>query len=504
MNTASALQLTRRGRERANAGDLAAALADFEQAVRIAPHVVDGWFFLGVTLDRIGRPAEAASALRRAVELVPDRIEVIGALAYAEFRAGNPLGAEPLFAQVCRARPRDVDCHLKHGECLSQLARTEEAVEVFRAALARMPEEPGLWLALAQACDESGDRDGARGAYEQALALKPGWPRALAGLLSIDRGRAPDGLIAQARAIVDDRSLDPTGRVILGHELGKALDAREEYDAAMEVWQLANGLRREQAGPLDRGALAARVEGYLRVTVAPGSGASDDPRPVFVVGMPRSGTTLVEQVLAAHPQVAACGEMRELAQLAHGLPQEARTDNARMAFEANRYLAAAVRRGGDKQAARLVDKQPLNLFYLDLVAQLFSAAHVIWCRRDPRDLALSIFAEHMSPETRFSTDLDDIAHFLEATETVMAHWQQALPLPILEVSYETFVGEFDTQARRLVDFVGLPWDDACLSFHERAGAVQTPSRWQVRRPIHAGSVERWRHYERWFRPQTVG
>ena len=499
MSEITALQLVRRGREAATAGDLRAALADFEQAVRRAPHLVDGWYLLGVTLGRLGHHRESLPALTQALQLAPGRIEIIGVLAYAHFRSGEFVAAEPLFRQLCRARPTDVDCELKLGECLSQLGDPSAAADVFRGALARMPDEPGLWLALAQACDEAGDRAAAEAAYGHALGLRQDWPLALAGLLSLQRKGADDALVARAQTLFDDDGIDPTGRTILGHELGKVYDARGDHARAMDCWLRANALRRAQVGPLDRAAHTVRIEQKLALTMPAGSGVSDDPRPVFVVGLPRSGTTLVEQLLGAHPAAAACGEMRELAQIARALPPAARADDARVRHAAEHYLEAASRRGG-MDAERLIDKQPLNSLNLDLVARLFNHAHVIWCRRDVRDVGLSIFSEHMSPETRFAADLADIGWYHGMHERLMRHWQRALPIPILEVDYETLVADFEVGARRIVAFTGLPWDPACLDFHRGAGAVQTPSRWQVRRPVTQGSVGRWRNYAPWLAP----
>ena len=491
MNDASALQKIRRGRQLAGSGALAAALADFEDATRIAPDLVDGWYFLGVTLAKLGRPADAAPALRRALTLVPDRREIIGALAYAEFAVGDYAAALPLLDRLRDAQPRDLDVQLKYGECLSQLARPIDAAGAFRDALGHSPDAPGLWLALAQACDEGGSRDDADRAYRRALALAPRWPRPLAGLLGLQRPAADPALVREAQTLFDDATLPGVERVVLGHELGKAHDASGDHAAAWDCWARANALQRAAAGPLDRDALAARMARKLATRVARTDAVSDDERPVFVVGMPRSGTTLVEQVIAAHPLASGCGEMREVPMLA--------TLAGDAAAAAARYLDAAAARG-TPGSRRLVDKQPLNLFNLDVIARWFANARVIWCRRDPRDVGLSIFSELMSPDARFATDLSDIAHFHDAHVALMTHWQHALQLPILEVDYERVVDDFAGEARRIVEFTGLEWDESCLEFHRAAGAVQTPSRWQVRRPVHRGAVGRWRNYERELEP----
>lgn len=479
------------GRSLAKSGDLAGALAQFEQAARAEPGSAEAWFFVGVTLTNLGRDADALGPLHRALELAPARVEILGTLAYTEFRLGRLEAAASLLERLVARRPDDLDGRLKLGDALSRLGRPAAAAAVFRAATARHGSDGGLWMALAQAEDEAGERDAAIAAYRRALELRPGWVLPLAGLLSLLRGKADDELVALAQRSIDAPALGDAGVAVLGYALGKVLDARGDHRGAMSAWQRANAARRRVAGAMDRDELAARVAAKLAVRaadVAPPFG-SDDPRPVFVVGMLRSGTTLVEQIIATHPLAAGCGELPTLPAIA-AAPRDPQADAAR-------YLDAAVRRGG-AEARRLVDKLPLNFFHLDVAARLFPNAHVVWCRRDPRDVALSNYSENTALQFSFATDLEDIALYQDAHDRLMRHWQAELGLPILEVEYEALVTDLEPQARRLIEFLGLPWDPACLSFHESKRAVQTPSRWQVRQPVHTGSIGRWRNYEEWF------
>jgi hypothetical protein len=225
-----------------------------------------------------------------------------------------------------------------------------------------------------------------------------------------------------------------------------------------------------------------------------------------VLGMPRSGTTLVEQMLAAHPLVHGCGELTGIVAIAQaafdstGLrwPQDAvHFDTAWLRRCAIDYLQAAETQAPD-DAIRLIDKQPYNFLHVGLIAMLFADARIVWCRRDPRDIALSIFSESFSPLSSYATDLDDIRFFIEEHERLMRHWQSVSPLPILEVRYEDVVTNTEAQARQLIDFAGLPWNPACLEFHRSSRSVQTLSRWQVRQPVHSRSVGRWRNYPQWF------
>lgn len=483
-----AVSLCADGRQLGKAGDAAGALALFEQATALAPHSAEAWFFTGVTLTQLKRDDEAVFALRRAHALAPAQIAVLGTLAYTEFRRNDLEAAVPLLETLCRLRPADLDARMKLGEALSRLGRPADAARVYRDGTAQAPTAGDLWMALAQAEDEAGDRGAALTAYERALEVRPGWAMPLAGLLAMQRAKADDAHIALAQKWLDAPTLDDDGVATLGYALGKALDGRGDHAGAMAAWQRANTARRRATGSMDRAELAARVDRILKSPIEPGTG-SDDPRPVFVVGMLRSGTTLVEQIIATHPHAAGCGELPTLPAIAER-PRDPTVDAAR-------YLEVAVRRGSPG-ARRLVDKLPLNFFNLGVAAQLFPNAHVVWCKRDPRDVALSNFSENTALQFPFATDLEDIALYQAAHDRLMRHWQAVLPLPILEIEYEAFVADIEPQARRLIEFLGLEWDPVCLEFHTRQRAVQTPSRWQVRQPVHTGSVGRWRAYREWL------
>jgi hypothetical protein len=329
----------------------------------------------------------------------------------------------------------------------------------------------------------------------------PGWAEPVAASLMLEH-QAPDfDLLSEGRRLLDDVSTRGDERAYLHYALGKVEAAAARHDRAWEHWTGANALRREQSRPEAHGALQERIDA-LRALYTPevvgamAARAPVDHRPVLVVGMPRSGTTLVEQVLAAHPDVRGAGECPELPRLHIGVAAAA--DGA--GFEpggsqalARRYLDGLERRaGGD--AARLVDKQPYNFMFLGLAAGILPAARIVWCRRDPRDVAVSIFSENFAPHARYATDLREIRDLIEAQESLMAHWCETLALPVLQIRYEDFVADLPAQARRLVEFAALPWNEACLGFHTAGGTVQTNSRWQVRRPVSQASVGRWRHH----------
>ena len=494
-----------------SAGRIDAAIDTFADATRLQPDAVDAWYLLGTTLYGAQRDAEAADALRRAHALRPAQPEIVRALAEADYALERFAEAASLFETLVPAYSADPMLWLRRSQCLRRDGAAADARRVVDEALSRFPDDARLWLEAGWVQEDLGDAEAAQQAYARAHALQPAWADPVGAALALARKDAPDALVAEAQALIARADVDALQKAFLHYTLGKRSDARRDYaDAAMH-WSAANRLRRQLEGGFERERYAATVNATIsalsRETLAAAhANACADDRPIFVLGMPRSGTTLVEQILAAHPQVHGCGELTGIVRIAEAVPaatglrwpQNAADVPAdwRQA-QARAYLDDASRRA-PRDAVRLVDKQPYNFLHVGLIAMLFSGARIVWCRRDPRDIALSIFSESFSPLSSFATDIDDIRFVIAQQERLMRHWQAVSPIPLLEMPYETMVADSEAQMRRLVDFAGLPWDDACLRFHESGRMVQTFSRWQVRRPISASSVGRWRNYPQWF------
>lgn len=494
----------------AHAGHYAQALKHFQNTTMQLPAFADGWYFQGITLLRLKRDAEAMAALRTAHNLTPANAKTLKALAELEFRIGYPADALPLWRTLGRISPDDLDTCLKTGETLSRLGLHAEATASYKAALQRQPDSADLWMALAQAEEDSGERSGAEVAYMQALALKPGWAFPLSGLLALQRGQASTALINEAVRLQQSAALSDTDRALIGYELGKVHDSRGDYGNAMASWHDANAARQRMIGPANLKQLQSSTDRTIQL-FKPAlfdrlkAAGSPDSRMVFIVGMPRSGTTMTEQIIASHPQAFGCGELPDMALIVRNLSMQSATHrpwpelvaniDANAIAEAIERYAQAATRHAPAGVCRLVDKAPLNFFHLGLVALMFPHAHVVWCRRDPRDVAVSIYGENFSLEEKMATRLDGIGHYINMQNKLMRHWQSVLPLPIMELQYETLVADFEHQAKDLISFIGLPWDNACLDFHQSDRGVQTPSRWQVKQPVHTRSVGRWRNYE---------
>lgn len=498
------------GQTQAAAGQIDAAIATFSRATELQPELLGAWYLLGMTLYGARRDADALPALRRAHALAPGHPQIALALAETEYLLEHHAEALPLFERIAASEADDPRLWLRRSQCRRRLGSPAQAHSLVQEGLARFPQDAALWLELGWVQEDLGDAEQAQAAYARAHVLRPEWADPVGSAIALARGTAPEAMVHSAETLLANPAIPEQQRAYLHHVLGKYHDSHGRHAAAAGHWTKANALRRAQDGNFDRDRFTAQVDAAITAFTPEllrrrHAAAMRDERPLFVVGMPRSGTTLVEQVLAAHPAVHGCGERTGIVEIATAIADEtglrwpedaALVPDGWLQRKAAAYLesAASVPAG----ARRLVDKQPYNFLHVGLLSMLFADARIVWCRRDPRDIALSIFSESFSPLSTFATDLDDIRFMIDGQERLMRHWQAVSPLPILEMRYEEMVADLEQQARRLIGFAGLPWDDACLSFHASARPVQTISRWQVRQPVHGRSVGRWRNYPQWF------
>jgi hypothetical protein len=318
--------------------------------------------------------------------------------------------------------------------------------------------------------------------------------------------------IEQLEPALDRTDGSPEAKALMGYGLTKWYDRRGRFREAASAGIRANAARRRATGSFDRSALTARIDAIRTAYTKEFFGERRHigirtDQPVFIVGLPRSGTTLTEQILSAHPLMHGAGELPDLARLAAkslegadvapwqaALRLDDEMSSHRMAHE---YLRA-LRHNAPPDCRRISDKQPLNFFHLAFAALLFPNARVLHCRRDPRDNALSIWMENFSRDQTYATDFGDLAHFIGEYRRLMAHWRENLPLRVLDIQYEETVADLEGQARRIMAFLKVQWDDRCLDFHKVDRAVQTPSRWQVRQPLYSSSVGRWRQYQEYL------
>lgn len=474
---------------------------------------------------------EAEAAGRGAVALAPRHPRALGALARVLRQQGRPAEAVPLEARASEIARAAVQPPTRGGdalpaECNQALSRytrgivyltegqTDLAEARLREAIRLDPTLASAWVALATVQAERGQIELSCGSARHALQLRPDLAEAYWRLANNLVGQLPaDELQAMERLALDE-SLSNDDRALLHFGLATVLDQRGLFARAAANLEIANS--QQAAGKLGRGITynpdlhAAFIDRIISIMtpefLARGAGWGEpDPRPVFVVGFPRSGTTLTEQILASHPQVTGAGELHDLGVVFQALPQlvggpvRVPVDAldllgpASVKSAARRYLTRldALAPSG---AVRIVDKMPENLNHLGLIALLFSNAKVIICRRDPRDIALSCWQTGFR-SCAWNNHWDHIARRLAGYQRMLAHWERVRPIPVLDLDYEDLVADLEQHARRLIDFIGLDWHPSCLEFHSNPREVRTPSLAQVRRPIHSRSAGRWRNYE---------
>ena len=528
-------------------GELREAASYSERAIAIDPALGRAHNILGLCLSGIGERERSAASLRQALTLQPRSVEVLTNLATVMRDLGQRRESLSLYRAALEIDAQRAETYCGLGNTLYELRHLDEAVESYRRALTLRSNYPFARVSLAAALRALGRAAEAQENCQAVLAADPSQVEALVllGELLADRGDFPQAQELFERAVrLDPRCVsaycsigaqrkmtgDETawlagaqallaqpltlgGRIALCYALGKYFDDTGQYESAFGHYREANELSKRYGSRYDGGKLARRVDRLIeRVDSALvrelqsrpelQSGASLSDRPVFIVGMPRSGTSLAEQILASHPQVFGAGEVRFWDDAFAALEKtglDARAATTLLPALAREYLGrlAAAPAG----ATRVIDKMPANFLYAGLIHAAFPRARIIHMRRDPIDTCLSIYFQNFFNVTPYGNDLEHLANYYEQYVRIGDHWRSVLPPAVLlEVPYEGLVADQEGWTRRMLAFIDLPWDPRCLEFHRTERTVITASRWQVRQRMHAGSVGRWQNYERHVGP----
>ncbi len=492
-------------------GELADAAEWYGRSLAVRPDNADTHFRRGMALMGLGRAEEAAGHFRETARLRPDSAEAWNNLGNVSFLQGKTVEAVRCYREAVRLRPGYAEACLNLGNALREDDHLAEGLRWYREALRLRPDYPKAHNNLAAALLETGDTREAEAHLRECLKHSPGSPKVLCTLAANGLYRDADPGPDELRARLADPRLSPGDAGQLHYTLAYLLDRAGRPDEAFahyhESSRLRRGVARESGEAFDAAEHTRFVDRLIAVFTPDyfervrGFG-SDSEVPVFVVGMPRSGSSLVEQILSHHPDAAGVGELRDLPKVADALPASlgtaepypecvSRFDAAAARRLADVYLGRLCEIGGP--ARRVTDKMLVNFLHLGLVATLFARARVVHCKRDPLDTCVSSFFQ-IFRGLSFTLDLGDLGHYYCDYERLMAHWRSVLPLPVLDVVYEELVADTEGVSRRLVEFCGLPWDDRCLRFYENPRAVRTVSKLQVRRPVYGSSVGRWRRY----------
>jgi tetratricopeptide (TPR) repeat protein len=491
----------------AASGERTAAVASYRRALELSPGSLEALQHLGDLLSELGEGEEALAVRRRAVELDPqraDRHNDLGSVLFDLRRLDEATGAFHAALALQRESPRAL---LGLAGTMRMRGRAVEAEEICRSALALQPENvEGLSL-LGELHSDRGQFAQARELFERALAINPALPSVYCSLVTNRRMTSTDSLWLERVEALLARPLPLGHEIGLRYALGKYFDDLGRYDEAFDSYRRANELSARHKPKYQREKLAQRVGRIIGTFDAKflserRADGSDSELPVLIIGMPRSGTSLAEQILASHPQVFGGGELR-FWEGAFGVFEAERAAGVSAAevlpVFARDYLERVRALSGS--ASRVIDKMPANFLYAGLIHAALPRARIIHMQRHPLDICLSIYSQNFFRMGSYANDLEDLAHYYSQYLRIMDHWRSVLPGgAILEVPYEELIADQEGWTRRMLEFSGLPWDPVCLNFHNTERIVITASRWQVRQKITRASAGRWRNYEKHLAP----
>lgn len=543
---ATAGHLLQQGIAAAGRGASDEAIACMRKAVALRPDLAAAQANLGLLLVAVRRPAEAEAPLRAALSLMPRDAALRNALGIAQEAQQRIADAEKTYRAALEVDPRLAEAHANLGNCLRRLGHLLEAEAHFVRAIELRPQFAVAHYNLGILLQDREEFERAIAEYRLALQYRPDYIEALNNLGSCLR---TEGFVEEAKATFERvlelqplqveahcnlaqfktykpgdphvgqllsqqhrlESMPEEGRARYWFTVGKMLEDTARHDESFAAYAEGNRIKRlgthwDEAAHL---ALQERIVStftreHLAAHAVPPA-AQEGPTPVFIVGMPRSGTSLLEQVLATLPSVHGAGELTWLPETLHvdaengpaGFPQSLAGYSSEEYLELGRRYIARIRELAPG-ATHVVDKLPDNFQHLGLIHLMFPGARIIHSMRDPMDSCFSCFSRlFIGNNLGYTYDLGATGRYWVTYHDLMRHWHAALPAGrILDVSYETMVSDFENQARRLVEYLGLPWDERCLGFHENRRIVRTASVAQVRKPIYRTSVARWKHYER--------
>jgi len=419
--------------------------------------------------------------------------------------------AKALYLQVLAQEPEHATAALALGGIYHAEEQFELAVKYLKIAATRMPGNANAHIKLADALRDYGHLDEAIARYRKALELQPDHPQALVTLALIRRNTEYGDDIRSLEALYNRPDLPPDRRRRLAFTLGKVFDELGQYDKAFEFLEEGNRLAQAQ----HRSTLRSEARLYDRIRTlfntdffrrAGDTGIADDD-PILITGVPRCGSSLVEQILASHPDVHGAGEVEYIQRIIRATAQEQGLQfpdgfdtlpQAALRDMASRYVADLRSLAGREH--HVTDKNMGSLLYIGLIATILPNATIIHCTRDPRDQGLSFFQQDFQQHQPNSYALEHIGLYYQIRQVLMKHWKEMMPGRIYEVAYEDFVADLELQTRNLLEHCGLQFDQACLRFHETERTVHTASLAQVRQPLYTSSVGRWKNYERQLQP----
>lgn len=494
-------------------GNFEAAEGLMARSLDLDPSCANTWSDLGTVKLGSGKPEESVRHFARALELNDRHTDAMNNMAAAFKQLHRFDEAAIVLRRLAQLRPDSAAVMHSLADTLYNADAIDQSLAAYHEAIRLDPKSQEARLGMAETCEATGRFKQAKAQYLAVLRRDPDNAAALAKILQLREGEADGKWARQAAELAERPDTDAAVKMRLNIGLAYHYDRTGAYELAFQHLKLA---RDEQARrhPFDSNGYTSAIDTLIDVLTkdfyesAQTSGISSI-RPIFIVGMPRSGTTLTEQILASHSQVAAGGELAALPAASHrvlelsaqhrpypfGLLALSQGSLATLARDYLEHLDKI-----DATAGRVTDKLPFNFMHLGLIPLLFPNATIVHCRRDPLDNCMSCYFTSFAEEIQFTNDLDRLGRYYADYHRLMEHWKGAFPMRIFDLHYEDLVSNTEVAIRHLLDHCKLEWEDACLHFYLTERGIRTPSRWQVRQPIYGNSVARWRNYQERLEP----
>ena len=484
----------------AQTGRVNESMMPMRRGVGLSPQDPEGHNNLGNTLKELGRLDEAESSYRQAISLKPDYVEAHSNLGVTLKELGRLDEAESSYRQAIALQPDYAEAHNNLGITLQELGRLDEAEASYKQAIALKPDYAEAHYNLGITLQELGRLDEAEASYKQAIALKPDYAEAHRNLATMKKFSSEDEQFYQMHALYRDPAISEENRCHICFALAKASEDLQDCATAFQFYAEGNALRKEQLGydkAQDKKLFEKLKASYPRMTTHSLEPEIVAPKhaPIFIVGMPRSGTTLVEQIISSHPLVTGAGELPFVSQFGRPLAVgQTPIDGEALTTFREQYLNALEQRSDGK--AIVTDKMPQNFRFLGLIATAFPDAKIIHVKRDPAAVCWANYTQYFAKEgLGYCYHLEDTLHYHELYQDLMKYWHQVLPTRIYDLDYEVMTEDQEEETRKLIGHLGLEWDDACLSPQENNRSVATASNMQVRQKMYRGSSERWKRYK---------
>jgi len=519
-------------------GKLDEATACYGKALSLKPDYSETYYNLGNVLQIQGRLDEALDCYRKTLSFKPDDANTYNNMGNVLLAQGKTNEATLSYKQALAINPNHAETHSNLGYALQAQGEFENAIASYRLALVLRPDSAKVYNRLALALKQHGSCGEAISSFQRAIMIEPGFVEAYVNLaaLYIDYGQFEDaqrflsmalriepknhgvlGMYSTLRkmtvddsawleavvTLFEDESFPAQKRYPLQFALGKYYDDTKQYDLAFAAYERANNMQRKLDGIFDRAPFThlvdSMVSAYGKESInLRREGSSPSELPVLIVGMPRTGTSLIEQIIASHPQAFGAGELNYWLNWFKANQEVVLAGNIGDQLSANTAAEyEKLLRNHSAKSLRIVDKMPGNFAILGVIHQIFPHVKIIHARRDPIDTCLSIYFQFLTTHA-YGTDLDDLAFYYRKYDSLMRHWRTVLPAEnFMEVAYEDLIENQAGWTRQIIEFVGLEWDEICLDFNRTERRVGTSSNWQVRQKIYHSSCKRWRNYEKY-------